>query len=48
MAFDISMGVRRGDTALVEAINAALAREKPAIRRILSAYHVPLDAPRGP
>jgi len=42
MEFDVSMGVRHGDTALVDQVNAALAREKPRIDAILTAYHVPL------
>src|SRR4051812_30015193 len=40
-AFDIAMGVRRGDVPLREALDAAIARRGPAIRRILTAYGVP-------
>jgi mxaJ protein len=45
MAFDISMGVRRGNTALLAEVNDALEREQAPIRRILEAYHVPLEPP---
>ncbi|HEY0178821.1 MAG TPA: quinoprotein dehydrogenase-associated putative ABC transporter substrate-binding protein [Dokdonella sp.] len=41
MAFDISMGVRKGDAALKAEIDAALATERPAIDRILADYGVP-------
>jgi mxaJ protein len=47
MAYDISMGVRRGDEALLERVNAVLEREKTAIAAILRAYHVP-PAPQLP
>jgi mxaJ protein len=43
MVFDISMGVRRNDRALIEQLNAVLERESPAIKVILDAYHVPLE-----
>jgi mxaJ protein len=43
-AFAIAMGVARGDTALARTLDTLLARERPAIHRILSAYGVPLDA----
>jgi mxaJ protein len=39
--FDIAMGVRRGDNALRDQIDAALEREAPAIGRILDRYGVP-------
>ena len=42
MAFDISMGVRRGDGALLQALDDALQRNAPAIAAILAAYHVPV------
>lgn len=44
MAFDIAMGVRRGDSALRDQINAILIQEKSAVDAILRAYHVPIDA----
>jgi mxaJ protein len=47
MTYDISMGVRRGDEALVGRVNAVLTREKAAIAAILKAYHVP-PAPAAP
>lgn len=40
-AFSISMGVRRNDTALLQALDAALARLRPAIDAILAEYDVP-------
>ena len=48
MVFDISMGVRRDDRALIEQLNAVLERESPAIRVILNAYHVPLETRLSP
>jgi mxaJ protein len=51
MAFDISMGVRRGDAELKQEIEQELARERPAIGAILARYHVPLlptDVETGP
>jgi mxaJ protein len=42
MAFDISMGVRRGDYALLQRLNDSLARNQAAIAAILAAYHVPV------
>jgi quinoprotein dehydrogenase-associated probable ABC transporter substrate-binding protein len=39
--FDISMGVRRGDTALKDRLNAVIERRKPDIDRILEQYGVP-------
>lgn len=41
MAFDISVGVRRNDTAFKRDIEQALERERPAIERILDRYGVP-------
>jgi mxaJ protein len=43
MAFDISMGVKRGNRELLERINESLDREQPAIAAILRAYRVPLE-----
>jgi mxaJ protein len=40
--FDIAMGVRRGDAALRDAIDRAIARRGPDIRRILRQFGVPL------
>jgi mxaJ protein len=48
MVFDISMGVRRNDRALIEQLNAVLERENPAIKVILKAYHVPLEDQTSP
>jgi mxaJ protein len=42
MAFDISMGVRKGDKAFQQEINRELVRERAAIDVILARYHVPL------
>jgi mxaJ protein len=42
MAFDISMGVRRSDTALLRRLNDALERNRAAVAAILAAYHVPV------
>jgi mxaJ protein len=39
--FDISMGVRRGDTALRDKLDAEIERRRPDIERILDAYGVP-------
>lgn len=39
--FDIAMGVRRGDDALRDQVDAVLEREAPAIDRILDRYGVP-------
>ena len=41
MVFDISMGVRRDDRELRRELDAALAREAPAIARILAEFGVP-------
>jgi mxaJ protein len=48
MVYDISMGVRRNDRALIEQVNAVLERERPAIETILKAYHVPLETQLSP
>jgi len=39
--FDISMGVRRGDNALRDKLDAEIERRRPDIERILDAYGVP-------
>jgi hypothetical protein len=40
--FDMSMGVARSNTTLLEELNGIIARDKPAIDRILREYAVPL------
>ena len=42
IAFYISMGVRRGDKALLQRLNDSLERNHAAIQAILAAYHVPV------
>lgn len=44
-AFDVSVGVRRGDRALRDALDGALARRHAEIVRILEAYGVPRAPP---
>lgn len=44
MTYDISMGVRRTEPELQRQVEAILEREQPAIRAILAAYAIPLDA----
>jgi len=41
MAFDIAMGVRKGNGALKDEIDQALERERPSIDGILARYRVP-------
>jgi mxaJ protein len=41
IVFDISMAVRKGDTALKHDIDAALGRNRGAINAFLAEYHVP-------
>ena len=41
MQFDISMGIRRGDTLLHDQIEHVLTRQRRSIDRILNDYHVP-------
>jgi mxaJ protein len=41
LVFAISMGVRRGDTATLAALNAFIQRRRPQIEALLDAYHVP-------
>lgn len=48
MAFDISMGVRRSDKALLAEVDQALARNKAAIDAILSRYGVPAAPAAAP
>ena len=45
-AFDIAMGVRRGDAPLARALNGVIAKRAFEIRRILASYGVPLAEPR--
>ncbi len=47
--FAIAMGVRKGDTRLRDALDGVIARERPAIRRILVSYGIPLveETPNG-
>jgi hypothetical protein len=45
--FAIAMGVRKGDTALRDRLDAVIAREQPAIRNILRSYGVPMVALKG-
>jgi mxaJ protein len=46
IAFDISLGVRRGDTALVARLEQVLDRRRGDIDTILARYHVPrVDVP---
>ena len=46
LVFDISMGVRRGDTALRETLESFILRRRAAIDRLLAEYKVP-RADRG-
>ena len=41
-AYDIALGVRRGDDALQHTLNGVLASQAPAIRTLLTDYGVPL------
>jgi mxaJ protein len=43
MRFDIAMGVKKGNTALADEIDAVLKHEAGPIRQILQTYRVPLD-----
>jgi ABC-type amino acid transport substrate-binding protein len=40
--YAIAMGVRKGNTALRDRLNAILIRERPAIRNLLARYGVPI------
>jgi mxaJ protein len=42
MVFDIAMGVRRGDTALHDALDAVIVRRRHEIRALLARYGVPI------
>jgi mxaJ protein len=42
MAFYVSMGVRRGDNALLQRLDHSLERNHAAISAILADYHVPM------
>ena len=44
-AFDISMGVRKGDDALHARLEQLLERRRPEIARLLTEYSVPLVEP---
>jgi mxaJ protein len=48
MAYSISVGVRHGDTALRDRIEAILDQEKPRIDALLRGYHVPLSPISAP
>jgi hypothetical protein len=41
MQFSISMGVRRSDAALLDALNGVIARRAADIDRVLARFHVP-------
>jgi mxaJ protein len=45
MQFDISMGVRKGNTALRDRLNTIIIHERAHIEAILGAYRVPLVSP---
>jgi len=47
-AFDISVGVRKGDKPLKEELDAVLARRRPEIDKILDAYGVPRTPSKAP
>jgi mxaJ protein len=47
MAFDISVGVRRGDAALQTAIEEVLVRRRLDVRKLLLSYGVPLVDPQS-
>lgn len=44
-AFDITAGVHKRDTELLNALNNSIAHLQPQINRILASYHVPLSPP---
>jgi mxaJ protein len=44
--YDISLGVRRGDTALRDRLDQALVAHQDEIARVLREYHVPIAGPR--
>ena len=45
--FDVSMGVRREDTALRDQLDTIIERRKPEIDRLLRRYGVPLKNNTG-
>ena len=45
--FDISIGVRRGDTVLRDRLDQALVKRRATVDSILDAYHVPRVGPRA-
>jgi mxaJ protein len=46
--FDVALGVKRGNKALLEELDGVLTRKQPEIDAILAQYHVPrTDAPAG-
>ena len=47
LAFDISMGVRHGDTLLLQQLNEVIHRQREAIHHLLKTYGVPLPGERG-
>jgi mxaJ protein len=49
-AFDISMGVRKGNTALKTELESVLDRRRHEVRKVLEKYRVPLidAAPSSP
>jgi quinoprotein dehydrogenase-associated probable ABC transporter substrate-binding protein len=48
MAFNIAMGVRKGNTALKDRLDAALTRRRADIRKILDDYGIPWLEPKAP
>ncbi len=48
MAYAISVGVRRGNTALRDRVDAVLQQEKPRLDVLLRSYHVPLEPISAP
>jgi mxaJ protein len=49
MAFDISLGVRRGDDALRKSLERVLSRRRHEVHALLESYGVPLlgSSPRA-
>jgi quinoprotein dehydrogenase-associated probable ABC transporter substrate-binding protein len=48
MAFNIAMGVRKGDTTLKDRLDAALVHRRADIRKILDDYGIPWLEPKAP
>jgi len=48
MAFNIAMGVRKGDTALKDRLDAALVARRAEIHKILDDYGIPWLEPKAP